>query len=295
MPTVVLKVGDGVKKIDYKLRKGQGTAVKTGTVEHGETGVFNFTVYGYVEFTYGKNSDYIMSGYSTDTLYAVYKFPNGNEYDTYFNSPDTEDISVNISVYAKIVGWPVKYVWGDGATDGPPDGIKYKDKTYYIPAKTPKRTGYVFRYWVDNLGTPKQWRPGDAYTRNGSVTFTAVWSKKYYFYWHGSDSNDNEYFQKDKPVDEAITASGWNALCEYVNVIRRYCWIDEKEFNSVSAGNEISASGFNEVSKAIQDCVDKGWGISPPTVSAGSLIKTTDYNGTRSIKAAANSVMYALE
>lgn len=292
MPTIRLYVGDGVKKIDYKWKKTSGVnTTRYGSVYRGETRDFAVDYYGYVEFTYAANSDYIEDGYSTQLWAKETLRWSGSVFNLPFESGTTEDLNVTYEVYAKINRYTITYDYDDG-TGRTTTAYKNPNVTYYLFSTRPKRNGYVFRYW---LGGGKQWRPGAAYTDNKSITFTAVWSEKTYFYWHGSDANDANYFQVDNRVDLAVTASSWLALCRYVNLLRVYCYLDTASFSPlVSEGDEISASGFNKVAKAIQDCVDEVGGTSPPTVEEGALIKVSNYNGTGSIKAAANSVMDAL-
>jgi hypothetical protein len=226
--------------------------------------------------------------YRDSTVEHKGKFVTGTEFDS------SDQLVFKVSA-TEIPDNDVKYDW-DGGEDGPSNEKKKKGETYYIPSKKPKRSGYVFRYWTDNLGTGKHWLPGDAYTRDSDVTFKAMWAAKSYFYWHGSNENDATYFQVDKRVDLAITASNWNRFCYYVNLLRDYCYLPTITFTSVSAENELSASEFNKVSNAIEDCVNYARSaVHPPTVSKGMLVRVLHYNGPGSLKDAATSVMNALE
>lgn len=283
--------GTGVRQVDYEYRYTGGARTETGSIQNYKT--FKIGVYTSLNLYYDNSSTYISDGYKTP-IRGIWKFNSGNEYDwSVKNGEDVSWVNGTISLYAEIGSYKVKYDWNNGI-DGPLDGTKYVNKPYYIPAKKPKRSGYIFAYWTDNLGIGR-WKPGDKYNRNSSVTFKAQWYEKTYFYWHGSESNDADYFQVDKRVDLAITASNWVSLCRYVNLIRGYCELSSKSYGSVSAGDEISASGYNAVSSAIQDCVNIAGGTSPPTVSKGALIRVGHYNGIGSIKDAANSVMRALK
>lgn len=288
---VRLIVGTGVKKIDYRAAAKEGGREWTGTVYNGEPQYIQFGKAGYVIFNYEKNNDYIDidNGYSTN-LKLKYNWTD-SVFTFYDGYKEYGSIDWTMTVYSKLDRYTIFYDYNDG-TGRSTTAYKKPNETYYIFDLRPKRSGYVFRYWSAN---GKPWYPGDPYTDNKSITFTAVWAEKKYFYWHGSNANDANYFQVDKRVDLAVTASNWLALCRYVNLIRVYCYLDTESFSPlVSEGDEISASGFNKVAKAIQDCVDEVGGTSPPTVEEGALIKVSNYNGDGSIKAAANSVMEAL-
>ena len=287
MPDITIKCGTGVRYLWYTV-KYPGEPLEEGVTG----GAKAFYKASYVKL-YCDAGD-LKDGYG-EPLRVSYHYRGGSyEYTDSWYSGYSISSSKVVTVNATLAAYNITYNWNNGI-DGPINGKKNKGATYYISSKKPKRSGYVFRYWSDNLGSGKHWLPGDAYTTNAGVTFTAVWAQKTYFYWHGSDGNDNDYFQVGKRVDLAITASNWAALCRYVNLIRDYCYLSTLSFASVSAGDEISASRFNTVSNAIRDCVKIAGGTSPPTVSQGALIRVGHYNGTGSIKDAANSVMRALE
>lgn len=286
MPDITIKCGTGVRYLWYTV-KYPGEPLEEGVTG----GAKAFYKASYVKL-YCDAGD-LKDGYG-EPLRVSYHYRGGSyEYTDSWYSGYSISSSKVVTVNATLAAYKVIYNWNNGI-DGPINGKKNKGATYYISSKKPKRSGYIFAYWTDNLGIGR-WKPGDKYTRDSNVTFTAQWYQKTYFYWHGSDANDAERFQVDKRVDLAITASNWVSLCRYVNLLRGYCDLSSKSYGTVSEGTEISASGFNMVSGAIQDCVNIAGGTSPPTVSEGSLIRVSHYNGTGSIKDAANSVMRALE
>lgn len=289
---IVLTVGEGVKKIDYEWTpwsEGPESKIRRGIVYHGSSVDIRYGTEGHAIFTFEANSDYIEDGYSK-TLYGRYNWLPGKYFQFYSGWKEYGYVDWALEVFAKLERYTITYDYNDG-TGRSTTAYKKPNETYYIFDSRPKRSGYVFRYWLAN---GLRWHPGDPYTDNKSITFTAIWSEKTYFYWHGSDANDANYFQVDKRVDLAVTASNWLALCRYVNLLRVYCYLDTESFSPlVSEGDEISAGGFNKVGKAIQDCINVVGGTSPPTVEEGALIKVSNYNGNGSIKAAANSVMDA--
>lgn len=180
----------------------------------------------------------------------------------------------------------------NGGTGGPANGVKVHGTAYTIPSSKPKKTGYIFIYWVDNLESGKHWLPGDSYTTNSNVTFTAIWRQKTYFYWHGSDASDSTYFAVGKRIDLAVTAEAWNRLCDFVNEVRGYAGLSTIAFSTVSAGDEISAVKHTIVSNAIKQLVNAGYGtVVPATVSTGDEIVTSLYNGNGSLKDAINKAV----
>ena len=288
MADITIKCGTGVRYLWYAV-KYPGESLEEG-VTGGAKAFYNAS---YVKL-YCDAGD-LKDGYGEPLSVSYHYRGSTYEYTDSWHSGYNISSSKVVTVSATLAAYNITYNWDNGI-DGPINGKKYKGSTYYLSSKKPKRSGYVFRYWSDNLGSGKPWRPGDAYTTDAAVTFKAVWAQKTYFYWHGSDDNDNNYFQVDKRVDLAVTASNWAALCQYVNLLHDYCWITTKTFDSVSAGDEISASGFNTVADAIQECIDAvTHSAAPPTVSEGDLIRVSHYNGTGSIKEAANDVMRKLE
>lgn len=180
----------------------------------------------------------------------------------------------------------------NGGSGGPISGTKVYNVPYTIPSYKPKKTGYIFIYWVDNLESGKHWSPGDNYTTNSNVTFTAIWRRKTYFYWHGSDASDSTYFAVGKRIDLAVTAEAWNRLCDFVNEVRGYAGLSAVAFSTVSAGDEISAVKHTIVSNAIKQIVNAGYGtVVPATVSTGDEIVTSLYNGNGSLKDAINKAV----
>lgn len=180
----------------------------------------------------------------------------------------------------------------NGGTGGPVNGVKVHGTAYTIPSSKPKKTGYIFTYWVDNLESGRHWSPGDSYTTNSNVTFTAIWRQKTYFYWHGSDASDSTYFAVGKRIDLAVTAEAWNRLCDFVNEVRGYAGLSTVAFSTVSAGDEISAVKHTIVSNAIKQLVNAGYGtVVPATVSTGDEIVTSLYNGNGSLKDAINKAV----
>ena len=180
----------------------------------------------------------------------------------------------------------------NGGTGGPANGVKVHGTAYTIPSSTPKKTGYIFLFWTDNLESGKHWSPGDSYTTNANVIFTANWIAKTYFYWHGSDSADSTYFAVGKRIDLAVTAEAWNRLCDFINQVRGYAGLSITAFQRVSAGEDISALKFNIVSNSIRQIVNSGHGTAvPATVSTGDEIVTTLFNGLGSLKDAINKAV----
>lgn len=157
------------------------------------------------------------------------------------------------------------------------------------------KTGYIFAYWYED-GKDTQYHPGDTITPDRDMTLLAFWKRKTYFYWHGDDAADDEYFSRGKRIDLAVTATGWNNLCTFVNEARSLAGLGQIAFSSVSAGERISANKYNIVSNAIKQIVTAGYGqITPITVSTNQEIRTDQFNGGSSLKAAINSVMDDLD
>lgn len=286
MADITIKRGVGVKQLWYDV-KYPGESLEPG----GPTTQKYFNRASYVK-VYCDQSD-LDDDYSLPiTVSYYYRNGSGYVYKDDFYPGYYIGYSIVATFNATEASKTITYVYNDG-TELKATFKKKKGETHYI-IKRPKRQGKVFLYWTDNLGTGKHWRAGDAYTTNANVTFTGVWVSKTYFYWHGSNDNDSAYFQVGKRVDLAVTATNWNNLRTYINMLREYCYLSAVSLGTVSEESEISASGFNTYSNAIQDCVNAMGGTSPPTVSEGALIRVSDYNGPGSIKAAANSVMDAL-
>lgn len=198
-------------------------------------------------------------------------------------------ITIDVSFTAQwVAGYTLTYNGNNadgGSTPSPALAV-----TYTIAKCGFYKSGYYFQYWRTASGT--RYYPGDSVTPTGNMTLYAQWKLKTYFYWHGSDAADNTYFAKGKRVDLAVTATAWNALCDFINDVRTDIRLPTIAFSTVSAGDEISAVKFNIVSNAIRQIVNAGYGRKVPAqVSAGQEIVTALFNGSDGLKAAINSAV----
>lgn len=162
--------------------------------------------------------------------------------------------------------------------------------TYTISECGFYKNGYYFQYWRTASGT--RYYPGDTLTPTQAMTLYAQWKTRVYFYWHGSDANDNAHFAAGKKIENALTATAWNSLCDFINEVRADIRLPTIAFARVSAGDPISAVKFNIVSNAIHQIVNAGYGtVVPATVSAGEEIVTSLFNGRGSLKDAINKAV----
>ena len=206
-----------------------------------------------------------------------------------FDGGATITIATNVSFTASwVAGYTLTYN-GNNA-DGGSTPSPALAKTYTIAKCGFYKSGYYFQYWRTASGT--RYYPGDSVTPTSNMTLYAQWKARTYFYWHGSDAADNTYFAKGKRIDLAVTATAWNALCDFVNDVRTDARLSTIAFSTVSAGDEISAVKFNIVSNAIRQLVNAGYGRKVPAqVSTGQEIVTALFNGPDGLKAAINSAV----
>lgn len=222
---------------------------------------------------------------NTETEVFTGWLSNGEIYDGGAQITITIDVSFTASWVA---GYTLTYRGNNedgGSTPSPALAV-----TYTIAKCGFYKSGYYFQYWRTASGT--RYYPGDSVTPTGNMTLYAQWKLKTYFYWHGSDAADDTYFARGKRVDLAVTATAWNALCDFINDVRTDVRLPTIAFSTVSAGDEISAVKFNIVSNAIRQIVNAGYGRKVPAqVSAGQEIVTALFNGSDGLKAAINSAV----
>lgn len=166
--------------------------------------------------------------------------------------------------------------------------------TYTISSCSFVKNGFFFRYWryTDEYDDEVIIYPGDTLTPKSDITLYAAWKRRVYFYWHGSDANDSARFAAGKKIENALTATAWNSLCDFINKVRTDIRLPTIAFARVSAGDPISAVKFNIVSNAIHQIVNAGYGtVVPATVSAGEEIVTSLFNGRGSLKDAINKAV----
>lgn len=221
-----------------------------------------------------------------------YIFVNWFDGTDYYSPGQTYTANSPASLYAQwIKTYRVTYN-GNHATGGSTDA-QSGSVSYTIRECGFYKNGYYFKYWQTSSGTI--YRPGDSITPSENLTLYAQWEARSYFYWHGSDTEDSAYFAAGQRVDLAVTATGWNNLCDAINKLRENIGLATIAFASVSAGDEISSVKYNIVSNAIKQIVNAGYGsITPVTVSAGQEILTSHFNGGNSLKAAFNSALAAV-
>lgn len=161
-----------------------------------------FTREGYTFSRYNTRSD------GTGTSY----YPN-NSY----------TFSSNTNLYAiwNIITYSITFD-RNGGSGGPISGTKVYNVDYTIPSSTPSRTGYTFRHWIDDFGESGEWEPGDVYTLNSPVTFTAVWRLNTYTVSYnanggsGAPSSQTKYYGTDLTLSSTIptwsghTFLGWS-------------------------------------------------------------------------------------
>lgn len=239
-----------------------------------------------------KTHDVDLTLSSTVPIRSGYDFVNWFDGTDYYSPGGTYTANSPASLYAQwIKTYRVTYN-GNHATGGSTDA-QSGSVSYTIRECGFYKNGYYFKYWQTSSGTI--YRPGDSITPSENLTLYAQWEARSYFYWHGSDTEDSAYFAAGQRVDLAVTATGWNNLCDAINKLRENIGLATIAFASVSAGDEISSVKYNIVSNAIKQIVNAGYGsITPVTVSAGQEILTSHFNGGNSLKAAFNSALAAV-
>ena len=209
---------------------------------------------------------------------------------------DTYKTNAGIVLWAvwKANEYNVKYN-ANGGSGAPADQKKVYGVDLTLSTVKPTKTDSVFVGWgLSSSATTVTYYPGDTYKTNAGIVLYAVWTTKTKFYWHGSNTEDAKYFKVGARIDLAVTASAWNDLCDYINVVRTLVGLSEVASSKVKvqAGEAFSAAKFNNVRNAIYDIVLKGYGSHvPSTVSKGQEITTALFNGADGLKAAINSCM----
>ena len=121
---------------------------------------------------------------------------------------DSITLSGDTTLYAywKTDTYTVSYNMA-GGTGGPNNGTKYYGTAYTIPSDIPTKTGYSFRYWEDNLESGRHWSPGDSYTTNANVTFTARWVLRSYNVKYNANGGSGEPADQTKYYGVDLTLS----------------------------------------------------------------------------------------
>lgn len=193
----------------------------------------------------------------------------------------------------------VRY-FSNGRLFGDIDTVTYQ-ATYTIRADIPTWGGHVFKGWSVNGGSSSDdvaYQPSGYITNvTGYITLTACWEWETIppFYWTGTYSGDLDVFQKGRPVENAVTASGWNNLITKIDTLiqRAELSISTSRPSIVSSGTAITASLYNAMRSYIIAVLLQmaiGTAYFPPSVSTGDAITPYHFafEGTNSLQGAVN-------
>lgn len=271
----------------------------TSTIHYGTTyEVESITVGGYkrVELNYQPTrTGYTFKNYNTaaDGSGTTHKL--NSEYDMACNSTDKNNPTPN-HLYAQ---WTInKYTINFNPNGGTPTPTPKKDNYNTSFSLSTYSAGVSWKNhtligWDTNPNaTTPTFGPSATYTIKGDATLYAIWEiyeEIDLFYWHGSDTADNNYFQQNKITDGALTYTSWNALKKKVRECRDKIDGATYTYTSVSPWDEFSYREFNEVRNEIAKI--SGHGSLPNTVSEGVQLRSNQFNGTGSLKAAINTAI----
>ena len=160
---------------------------------------------------------------------------------------------------------------GEGIT-APADQIKNKDVDLQLSAEELSRTGYIFKGWatLPNATTP-DFKAGDTYTLNQSITLYAVWEENLYLkstgYVISDDTNyvedakleENQYKNGDKfilginpklTIEDEANENEWTKgtkLSDFINNIQTNAdsvKLYDKDSNDITDGNKYIGTGM---------------------------------------------------
>lgn len=84
------------------------------------------------------------------------------------------------SSFTIVDSYPVRYNANDG-TNAPQQHTKVKDESLAITSSKPTREHYIFKGWASSkTATEPQYKSGEYYTKNTSITLYAVWEPEIY-------------------------------------------------------------------------------------------------------------------
>ena len=103
-----------------------------------------------------------------------------------------------------------------------------------------------------------------------------------------SSPSNNEPIDSGDAISTYLTAEKWELLQECINTVEGLLEEDETSFTSVSSGDALTASIFNEVRNAIYSIADStSRSYLPSRVSSGDVLAADDFNG---LQKALNSI-----
>jgi len=156
--------------------------------------VWGYTVYidpreGFCEFeSVTKPVGDVLDIVPTREGYTFLKWINSsfNEFDT--NNPYTFDYG-NDNIWA-LWGYTVTYNLDEGECSFPKQNVLYEENAV-IPSEIPTRNGYHFSWWEGSDGNI--YYPGDTYSGNTNITFTAIWNCGVFFNADGGECEGQLY------------------------------------------------------------------------------------------------------
>lgn len=290
----------------------------TWTAIWSEPLLFHITFDGNGGTTAMGNYQYIAHGYYGDTIDLQTITSNFNERDGYqlygWDSDSSKSWNGNLEYYTvgtlTIRGNRTVYaIWSPAYTvtymsQGrifEIDDSKYLPNDYVnITSNVPIWGSHVLKGW-DTSGYAQTvvYTSGQsmAFQIQSDVTLYAVWRWEEIdpFYWTGSYGGDLAVFQTGLPVENAITASGWNNLITKINTLiqRAELSVSTSAPNYASGGMSITASLYNAMRSYIIAVLLQmaiGTAYYPPQVSTGEVITPYHFafEGTNSLQGAVN-------
>lgn len=165
------------------------------------------------------------------TGYAFQYWTYSDEYDQehIYRPGDQVTPTRNMTLYAFwLRAYTVTYNTA-GGNGGPSEGQKIINQAYTIPSVTPTKPGYIFAYWVDNLESGKHWNPGESYTTNSNVTFTAIWTARTYTITYNANGGTGAPSAQTKTHDVDLTLSSTVPIRSGYNFVN---WFDGTDYYS---------------------------------------------------------------
>ena len=124
-----------------------------------------------------RDGSYYNSFQMNSTSYTVSNLGSGSYYATLtvINGNTGQTKTATTSSFKIVDSYPVTYN-ANGGTNTPSQQSKIKDEYLTITSSMPTRAHYIFKGWASSkTATEPQYKPGDYYTKNTTITLYAVW------------------------------------------------------------------------------------------------------------------------
>lgn len=171
--------------------------------------------------------------------------------------------------------------------------VEVKDGTDVTFVSAVRQPTYVnpYAYFYADADFPDYSSPieaGTSFTISQSMNMEVKANKASVTLFSYHEDGDANYFQSGLPVQNALTATAWNALKAKVKEVREIWQDPEAPYLDVQVGSgmEMTAIEFNNMRTVIGNTTNHG--TLPPAAEQGGIIYTSFFVGSGSLKSAIN-------